>query len=354
MAKEFDIHVSGSAPMLWPADTFFAVLWVNKDEVIEVPKRYPYSDNHWGEIASTSLLLRDAWPMPRKLDMVWLSIVERAFYSVEADLPTEQLEKLWEQSDPVTGEPLFTHIVVGMAPYGQAAVWLRGFKKSVLVSWLQGEEAEVDMEDFMPTNPTVTLDENCDFYINNDERVLENLKKNGLPPRKLFDRWMAQYCYRLVPLFEHWQPDEDVKWRRHDNNEEKIPVMDHIFVSRYDGTHHKIADDTLTGHHVAGRPERIALAWHTGKSEWTAYLFLDEELSASIFERLYGAHRDTHMDILIHCDPEKRHYELALFRYGMQQSYLLPENCYQVIVFKNQFEHYRSDNYDQPGGAWVW
>ncbi len=353
MATEYNIHVSGCAKELWPSETFFALLWVDENDALEIPKRYPFSDQ-WGEIVSTQLLLRDAWPMPRKLDMVWLSIVERAFYSVEADLPTERMEELWQQSDLDSGEPLFSHIVVGMAPYGQAAVWLRGFNKSVLVSWLQGEPAEVDMADFMPTNPTVTLDENCDFYINNDARVRENLEQNGLPPRGLFDRMMAQYCYRLVPLFEHWQPDEDVQWKRPAEDEENVPVVDHIFVSRCDGTHHKIVDDTLTRHHTAGRPELIDVAWHTGKSEWSAYLWLDEALTAPVFERLYGTHRDTRVDLLLQFDPEKRHYELALFRYGMQQPQLLPEECYQLIVFKNQFEHHRSENYNQPSGAWVW
>ena len=105
---------------------------------------------------------------------------------------------------------------------------------------------------------------------------------------------------------------------------------------------------------MAGRPERIEVAWHTGKSEWQAYIWLNEELTAPIFERLYGMHRDTRVDLLLHFDPEQQHYELALFRYGMKQPQLLPEDCFQLIVFKNQFENYRTDNYSQPSGAWIW
>ncbi len=353
MAKKYNILVSGVAPELWPTNTFFALLWYKPDEALEVPKRYPYSGK-WGEIISTHLLDEDLFPMPYNIDMVWLSIVERQFYSLEADLPTERMEQLWQQSDPESGEPQFSHIVVGMAPYGQAAVWLRGFNKSVLVSWLQGEPTEVDMADFMPTNPAVTLDENCDFYINNDAYVRENLEQNGLPPRGLFDRMMAQYCYRIVPLFEHWQPNEEEQWRRYADDEERVPEVDHIFISRCDGTHHKIADDSLTRHHTAGRPERIAVAWHAGKSEWTAYLWLDESLTAPLFERFYGTHHDTRMDLMLHFDPEQRHYELAMFRYGLAKPMQIPPECWQIIVFKNQFEHYRSENYDRPTAAWQW
>lgn len=354
MSKEYDIHVSGSAPELWPAETFFALLWTDDDDALEVPKRFPYAGK-WGEIISTQLLLRDAWPMPRRLDMVWLSIVERQFYSLEADLPTEQMEQLWQECDPDSGEPLFSHIVVGMAPYGKVAVWLRGFKKAVLASWLQGEPTEVDMATFMPTNPTATLDENCDFYINNDERVHENLQLHGLPPQGLFNRMMTQYCYRLVPVFEHWLPDSEPQWQQYGTDEEAdVPVLDFIHVSCYDGTMHKVHDDALLRHHMAGRPERISMAWHTGKSDWCAHLWLDEELTAPLFSQFYGTHRDTHADLLLHFDPQQHHYELALLRYGMKQPQSIAQSCYQMIVFKNDFETYRSPNYSQGAGAWLW
>ena len=105
---------------------------------------------------------------------------------------------------------------------------------------------------------------------------------------------------------------------------------------------------------MARRPERIAMAWHAGKNEWSAHLWLDEELTAPIFERLYGTHRDTRMDMMLHFDPEQRHYELAMFRYGLANPIQLPQDCWQIIVFKDQFEHYRSENYDRPTAAWQW
>lgn len=84
------------------------------------------------------------------------------------------------------------------------------------------------------------------------------------------------------------------------------------------------------------------------------YVRFDTQMLFLTFNQIYGIHRDRCIDLLVHCDPEQRHYELALYRYGMQQPHLLPEESYQLIVFKNQFEHYRSANYAQPNGAWVW
>lgn len=349
--ERFNIYVSGSAPALWPTDTFFAMLWTDDELGQCVPKLYPYSGK-WGEILSTQLLDSNYSPMPRRLDMVWLSIVERKFYSIEADLPWQEMEQLWKQPTD-DDKPLFTHIVVGMAPYGQAAVWFRGYRKAVLVSWLRGTEIDVPMEQFMSLRPDVTLDENCDFYINNDARVKENLLTNGLPDVNLFDGLMAQYCYRVVPLFEVWD-DSKEQWHRYQPDDTNIPVLDYVEMSCTDGTMDKLHDDFLTRHHQRGCPEQINLVWHTGKSEWLMYVWLDSRVVAPLLKRFYGAHRDAHVDLLVHCDPLKRHYELALFRYGMQAPQLLPNSSYQMIVFKSMFENYISDNYDQPSGAWVW
>ncbi len=350
--NQYHLLVSGSAPELWPTETFFAILWVNDSYALEIPKRYPFSGK-WGEILSTQLLLDDDYPMPIKLDMVWLSIVEQRFYSIEAALPTLKMEEYWQQTDPNTSESLFSHIVIGMAPYGQAAVWLRGHKKSTLISWLTGEETKVTMRQFMPSNPKVTLDEYCKYYINNDARVKENLVANGLPDEELFNQLMAQYCYRVVPLFEVWDEDKE-QWKKHEPDDSDIPMFDYVEMSCTDGTFDKLHDDYLISHHTSGTPERMNLFWHVKKSDWMMYVWFDAQVLSPMLKRFYGAHRDTRVDLLVHCDPERRHYEVALFRYGMQQPHLLPEECYQVIVFKNQFEHYRSANYAQPGGAWVW
>ena len=262
------------------------------------------------------------------------------------------MEKLWQQTEEESGEVLFGHIVVGMAPYGGVAVWTHGEKKSVMAAWLQAEETEVEMKDFMPMNPTVTLDENCDFYINNDQRVKENLELNGLPPRNLYDNYMKQFNYRYMPLFEKWNEDE-TKWQKYEK-EEIIPEFDHIDEALYDGTHDKLHDGGLLKYHEAGKPKRLAVKWHVKKSEYTAYFWMEDEEIRAAFDRFYGAHPETKSDLIIRIDHEKNKYELSLYRYGMKMPLIISEKAYQLIVFKNGFEHFRSDNYNQPTGAWVW
>jgi hypothetical protein len=353
MTQRF-LLISGNAPVLYPADTFFALLYYDKENAFEVPKCYPYSGT-WGQVLSTSLPLQEVYSLPFRIDMVWLSIVERKFYSLEAALPVDRLKMLWQQTDEESGDALFEHIVVGMAPYGGLAVWTHGEKKSVLVVWLQAEEIEVEMEDFMPLNPTVSLDENCDFYINNDSRVKENLEQNGLPQRHLFDNYMKQFTYRYLPLFEHWDTDKE-KWQKYDGEKDMktMPELDYIEEALFDGTHDKLHDGGLMNYHEAGKPKKLSVKWHIKKSEYTAYFWFEDEEIRKVFDRFYGAHPETKTDFMIRIDSEKNKYEIALYRYGLKVPQVISETAYQLIVFKNKFEYYRSENYDQPKGAWIW
>lgn len=347
------ILVSGNAPAEYPADAYFAVLWQNDEDAWEIPSLHPFC-GEWGKPLSTQLTEQDGAAMPQRIDMVWLSIVERKFYSLEVDLSMKQLESLFNQNDTNSGEALFEYIVVGMAPYGDVAVWSHGLKKSTLVAWMHGEETKVEMKDFAPMNPSITLNELCDFYINNDSQVKDNLQANGLPPRDLYDNYMKQFTYRYLPLFEHWDENEE-KWTKYTDEElETQPELDYIEEALFDGTHDKLHDGGLLDYHEAGKPKKLALKWHIRKSEYMAYFWFDDEAIRAVFDKFYGIHPDTKTDFVIHIDPEKKKYQLAHYRFGMNEPKPISEDVYQLIVFKNKFEQYRSPNYDQQSGAWIW
>ena len=352
-SPQFKILVSGTAPLFYPTDTFFGLLYFEADDALEIPKKYPYQ-GEWGQPISTYLLEREDYPVPGMLDIVWLSIVEHKFYSLVEKLPTERLEELFGQTDEDSGEAVYEHIVVGMAPYGSVALWTHGFKKSTLVAWMHGEETQVDMKDFMPLNPNVTLDENCDFYINNDSRVKGNLQQNGLPPRDLYDNYMKQFTYRYLPLYEHWNEDKE-EWTKYEEDEQETkPELNYIEEALYDGTHDKLHDGGLLNYHEAGKPKKLSIKWHIKKSEYTAYFWIEDGAIRTIFDKFYGLHPETKTDFIIHIDTIKNKYQLALYRYGLQEPRIIPENAYQLIVFKNKFEQFRSENYEQPRGAWIW
>lgn len=346
----FNYITSSNYPSIYPIELFFGLLRYNGGHSA-LPKDYR-GHGEWGKPLSTFIIGHGERPAPEKIDMVWLSLVENTFYSIEKVLPTHEMEQWFENKDEVSGENVFERIVVGMAPYGGVAVWCYGYKKSVLVSWMQAEKTHVEMKDFHPMYSTISVDEYCKQYISLDARVKENLEKNGLPPQDLFDCYMQQFTYRYNVQFGHWNEDEK-GWKEYEEDETK-PELDYIEEALYDGTHDKLHDGGLMQYHEAGKPKKLAVKWHIKKSEYTAYFWFDDKAIRAIFDKFYGIHPDTKTDFILHFDPMKKKNQLALCRYGLKEPQIIAEEAYQLIVFKNKFEHFRSENYNQPRGAWIW
>ena len=354
-SQQYRLFASGSAPLLYPTDTMFALLHYGRDAALEVPKRYPYS-GEWGQPVSTHMLEREEYPAPGMLDMIWLSVVERKFYSLLQKLPMERIIQYLERKDEADSTQLMQHIVVGMAPFGGVALWLHGHRKSVLIDWMHAEQTEVAMEDFIPHNPTMKLEQICNFYLDQDPRVRENLETNGLPPRDLFDNYMKQFTYRYQVEFGHWD-EESQTWNAYTEEEkekQQLPELDFIEEALFDGTHDKLHDGGLMKYHEAGKPKKLAVQWHAGKKEWTAYFWFEDQEIRNVFDRFYGTHPDNKADLVLQIDQEKNRYELALFRYGLPEPRVISERAYQLIVFKNKFKCFRSENYAQERGAWIW
>lgn len=346
---EFPIKVSGSAPWLYPADTMIGLLWYDKNEAIEIPKRYPYQ-GEWGGCTTTCLSLRELYPMPYKINIIWLSIVEKKFYALEELMPSKALGEIWGAT-----EGIYSHIIVGMAPWGNLALWFYGNKKSILIAWLEAVEVNLDYKVFCPMSQFSTLREHCDFYINNSPDIKANIELNGLPSHDLFDNYMMQFIYRYQVFMEKWQGDnETVEWEQYKEDENNVPVFDWIEEALYDGTHDKLHDGGLMKLHKAGKPKKWTIQFHRGKAVYTAYFWFEDEKIREVFDRFYGLHPETKTDIIIRIDAEMNKYELALYRYGLKEPVIIKEDVYQLIVFKNKFEIYRSENYNQPAGAWIW
>lgn len=348
--KRYTYFISGGAHRLFPTESFFGNLMWSEDDGISVPYCCPFADE-WGKPVSMHVYEKKEFPIPSFLDMIWLSLTENKFYSIEEKLPTEDLEKSFQESDEATGDSLYYYMIVGMAPYGRIALWLHGNKKAKLVAWMEAEETDVDMEDFCPST-RLTRDEYVNMMLNSVPEAKENLEKNGLPPRDLFDRYMQQFTYRYVVQFGHWD-EENKEWKEYEDDEVR-PEFDYIEEALFDGTHDKLHDGGLMEYHQAGKPKKLALQWHIKKSDYSAYLWFDDMKIRDYFERFYIQNPDAKMDFSIHIDPEKNKYQIALTCAASEEPIIVEEDAYQIIVFKSKFECFRSMNYNQPRGAWIW
>ena len=59
-----------------------------------------------------------------------------------------------------------------------------------------------------------------------DPAVKENLEKNGLPPKNLFDKYMQQFTYRYLVKFGKWDESEKI-WKEY-GEEETTPELDSL------------------------------------------------------------------------------------------------------------------------------
>jgi len=382
---EYNIKVSGCSYFLYPTELFFGLLWYSDDEALEIPKQYPIK-GEWGIGSANILAIRETYPLPFKINVLWLSIVENSFYEVEEELHKKTMERIWNQYD----KNVFDTFIGGMAPNGLFVLWASGGNKSKIVLTVYGKKVEVNMSDFLPFPTTQTAEQYCHNYICLDKIVKTNLEKKGLPPRDLFDNYMKQFTSRYQVAFEKWTGE---KWEKYDEDE-AVPVFDYIEEALFDGTHDKLHDGGLMKYHEAGKPKKLKVQFHvggntnTGESqgeyqreshrenqgkaqgesengqakaikkrpaqEYSAYFWFEDERIREVFDRFYGAHPDTKTDFIIKIDAERNKYQVAMYRYGLKEPVVLADDVYQLIVFRNKFECYRSDNYNQQRGAWIW
>lgn len=350
MLADLKYLVSGNAPYNYPVETLFGLLYTSEQQMVEVPYMYPLC-GEWGQPVSRVYKNHTEKSLPQAMDLVYLSIVERRFYSLEKNINENNINQKWNIIKATLENNVLPYFVVGFAPYGLVALWINGGEKSVLVSIFRGTPVEVDMADFR-TNQDTTLADVCQNYMTLLPHVKECFECEGLPPRILFDKYMQQFTYRYLQVFEKWDNEQEY-WLKYEESE-GCPVFDYIEETLYDGTHDKLHDGGLMKYHEAGKPKKLRVQWHIGKSEYSAYFWFEDERIREVFDRFYGAHPDTKTDFIIRIDAEKRKYELALYRYGLKEPQIIPEDVYQLLVFKNKFEDYRSENYNQERGAWIW
>ena len=364
--KEYAYHISGTSFSLYPIETHFSLITLADGSNVPMTQQYPFL-GPWGGCNVDEALIRDTIPTPTEITLVYLSIVERKFYALLLPINALEMDSFFERIEMLKIDSRPLNLIIGMTPYGGVAIWIGCSQKQLLLGWMSTGEIEVDMNEFLQEQPNITLEEYCLSHIKENIAVKDNLEKNGLPPRNLFDKYMLQFTYRYLTLFEQWDIDKeqwclDSKSSPKDNqssqtesNKQVIePEFDYIEEALFDGTHDKLHDNGLMSYHQAGKPKKLAVKWHIKKSEYTAYFWFEDEEIRTIFDRFYGAHPDTKTDFMIRIDSDNKKFELALYRYGQKEPQVISESVYQLLVFKNNFEYYRSENYNQPKGAWIW
>lgn len=277
---------------------------------------------------------------PESITAIWYSFISENYYFTHYDIPSQG------------SIPLRFHnsiIIICILSDGYSIIWEYNMLKIFLIGVTRGIIVNNDVQALFVENKNMLINwlEGCNTpkiyfqkYFSSDLSLID--KGEFSENCKFVLKYIMQYSirYRIDII----------------NNNGKVADngFDYIEEMLYDGTHDKLHDGGLMQYHKAGRPKKLAIRWHIKKVEYLAHFWFEDDRIREVFDKFYGAHPDTKTDFIIRIDSEQRKYELALYRYGLKEPQIIPEDVYQLIVFKNKFEDYRSENYNQEHGAWIW
>lgn len=321
--------ISGSAFPDYPVELVYGLVYTDEN-VLEIPKACPFS-GVWGSPQSPVAVDINPDSFPIALEICYLSIIERKFYLAQIEFPDNLFDSGWMQD--------VDQIIFGMAPKGNIAMWVRGERKSILVLTIEAIETEIESADIFPYNPTLSVETFCKQYC--------KTKITDSSLSDIFNSAVKQYNYQFRITAIHNTNDE------HDEHEAHWQFGE-IEVAREDGSFNKTQDGQLFKYSMSGLPKMLSFKASKLQTEYKMCLWFDYAELKPIFDRFYGAHPETKTDFIIRIDAENKKYELALYRQGLKEPVVISESAYQLIVFKNKFEDYRSENYNQPRGAWIW
>lgn len=305
----------------------------------KLPIYVTYSSNHeWGIFSNINIEHKSTVKKELQIELVWMSVVDYRIYccitKIDLGLSNVNLSNFI--------------ITAGLSPNGEVVIWFQNEIESKILGILHGVDVTASVDDKIVYTLNLYSNENdrlCTLnQLYTDSRKLFNYAINDSThitvPEKLLQNRMQQFYYRYV-----FQGDFG-------GSVEFIP--DNVCLLLFDGTYSKNSNTSLTQYRLLGKPNKLSVMWRVGVTEYSAYFWFEDKQICSIFERFYGAHPETKTDFIIRIDAENKKYELALYRQGLKEPQIIPEDAYQLIVFKNKFEDYRSENYNQERGAWIW
>ncbi len=342
--NEYEWYPSASGHKLYPMELFFGEFIFENGGRSSIRKSSTFRAG-WGRPVTGLGDKDNAKPIPHAIDIIWYSVMEDKFYSVEAALPYEQMEKMMNQpfySKKKEGSfhTKYHCIIAGMAPYGGLAIWLGGLGIRTQVAWLQGEEVDVDFQDFFP-NCIYNRVEYAENVPKHSEEAYENFLKNGLPDRMLFNRYMQQFNYRFSIRFEN----EDAVL-------EKIETNSLSGELNYDYSNDHLVNAMRT------KPRKIIIAWKIGKILYEAYIWTDDNKIIDTFDRYYQNNRQKAGELVFEIGKDNNKFRIYLQDKNNDPEnpapvVEIPDEELQILVFKDEWESYRNPSYNRPPGSWA-
>ncbi len=307
----------------------------------DVPKSLPLIESTcndgWGCVKNHEFVSELQMPMPKRLKLRY--ICEGGYFALDTPLDDAKAGELWDKQ--AKGETLdaFKDIVVGTAPFGLVTVWLQGRTRSVLLQEFHAE----------PGPPLEGI----------EEIIYGKLIRQPLYDvisREALENDTRQYQLKYVPL-EEWWDEEKKAWVPYSKKDLYYDDMDIKSVEDRctDGTFNYMDDDPKQlKYHASGQPYRITVRWHEGTYDYMAHFWFTRIQTTMFFDQYFFDKPEKKAALMVRLDIRHQHYQIALRAKGTKDDYVIPSFAYQLIVFRDEVEHYKSPNYQLEPGQWGW
>jgi uncharacterized protein YegP (UPF0339 family) len=206
----------------------------------------------------------------------------------------------------------------------------------------------VDMKDFAPgveMSQKEYVEEELNM-LNSCQEAVENLQKNGLPDPMLFERYHQRFNYRFTPKFENEETVLDGIGMDFYNGElfdcnkryyEDVKLFAHNMVER-------------TSNKMRAKPRKIDLHWTVGETKYSGYFWTDEQKIIDTFADFYDTKAQQEGNLVIEIKNSNTEFRFLLEIGSVVTE--IPIEDLHFIIFKDDEEFYRSDNYNRPPGGW--
>lgn len=152
----------------------------------------------WGTGESTHVVGEDFKPLPDRLDIRFFSFTENKLYQGSFDLPYEKILALFKEGVERDKEtPIFNRMMVGVAPGGAVAVWVRGRGETREVFFGQAEPYEAEIRTLLDGEITDRAAYARSYLEDLPSETLADIDKNGVP-FGLWEKYRTPYKWATI------------------------------------------------------------------------------------------------------------------------------------------------------------
>lgn len=320
-----------ASPKFYPMEVMYAnVRLGNTDDWVGTMERFTGAGlGEYNGVVDTSSESGDGkLPVPSAIDVLWLSHTEKKFYRLKAELPHYLQQRMLEMfrtpyydwSDKKYWS--YEGFVINMLPKGKVWLYLAGMgRRELICDSLVGKEVEVALKDFDKEGYEYykTFDAFCKARLNDDLKVVENLKQNGIPDT-LWEKYKQRYHYKIEFDFE-----------------DKNTVIEHDYLYRY-LTGEFYREDKKETHFFMAAVREIGITWLVGTTKYNGFFYFDENEIIETYAKAFNP-LNKHGKLIVRVSKYNNKFDIYLLIDGKQ----FPLTKTMIHVFRETPEHKKDE-----------